>query len=123
VTQGDLFPKPKLDPKWKVRDDFPKRNDFKDITANRHGGNPESQEANVSIAKNKEAVRMEVFEWAKKQGSKGITADETAAHFNCTHNHVAPRIAELKAMKVLVRSGERRKTRTGRMAAVLVVKQ
>jgi hypothetical protein len=123
--QSSLFadPPPKPD-KWKVRDDYPpKRNDLLDITSNRHGGNPESMEANRRIAATKEAVRMEVYTWAKSRGRQGITPDEAAEHFNCSHNHVAPRITELKAMKVLVPNGDRRRTRSGSWAAVLEVKQ
>ena len=62
-----------------------------------------------------------IYKWAEARGDYGITADEAAIHFNCSHNHVAPRISELRALNLLVRSGQKRNTRTGSSAAVLVV--
>jgi Fic family protein len=87
----------------------------------RHGGNRESIEAHESIREFKQRVRRAIFKLAKKRRRRGITADEVAAEWGSSHNHVAPRITELKAAGLLVPTAERRKTRAGRWARVLVV--
>jgi predicted ArsR family transcriptional regulator len=48
----------------------------------------------------------------------GITADELAIAWRCTHNHAAPRLTHLKQHGQIVDSGERRMTRAGRTAIV-----
>jgi hypothetical protein len=94
-----------------------------DITASHHGGNPESAEANRRIASSKSETRNAIYAWALTQKSFGITADECAQAFSCSHNHVAPRITELRALKLLVPTDRKRKTRTGSLARVLVAVQ
>ena len=91
-----------------------------DITARKHGGNPESRAANLAISASKEVVRKRVLEFAAGRGERGITADEVAEAFHCTHNHVAPRISELRTMGLLLPSDHRRATRSGCTARVLV---
>lgn len=92
-----------------------------DICRSKHGGNPESEEANESLHGTKEIVRAQVFTYAVQRGFHGITADEVAADWHCSHNHVAPRLSELKKYGLLVPSKDRRKTRAGRWARVLLV--
>lgn len=91
-----------------------------DICGRRHKGNQESTEANKKVQPTKEQTRREVLAFIIGRGKQGATADEIAAAFECTHNHVAPRISELKLKGQVVPSGERRKTRSGCSAAVLV---
>lgn len=91
-----------------------------DITRNNHGGNPESEAANQSIADVKEIVRRQVEEFVDTRGDDGATADEAAIIFGSSHNHVAPRMTELLADGRLIDSGRRRPTRSGRSARVLV---
>lgn len=91
-----------------------------DITESHHGGNQESIEANLIASESKEAVRDRVLRFAKQKGNFGITPDEVAARFHCSHNHVAPRITELKALGELKASDRRRPTRAGATARVLV---
>lgn len=91
-----------------------------DICENNHGGNSESQEANLLT--DKERWRANVMGLAKARGEHGLTADEAAEHFGVHHNTVAPRISELKKDGLLAPNGTRRLTRSGCKAAVVVVK-
>ena len=91
-----------------------------DITARKHGGNPESKAANP-MKEDKQQVRAEIMAYIRSKGIYGATADQVAEHFNCSPNHVAPRISELKMLGKLKPLG-RRKTRSGCTAAVLVEK-
>lgn len=81
--------------------------------------NLESLEAFDSLT-DKEATRRRIHALASKRGDLGLTADEVAALWDVSHNHVAPRITELKATGRLVATNERRPTRSGRKARVLV---
>lgn len=86
----------------------------------------ESYLANEKVHPSKYRVRAQVLEWIRSRGSEGATADEVAAHFECSPNHTAPRISELKVLGELVDARDdqgqlvRRKTRGGCWARVLV---
>ena len=63
-----------------------------------------------------------ILSFARWTGARGFTADELAAHWNCDHNHVAPRVSELhKKHKRLIATTRTRRTRTGSPARVYVV--
>jgi AraC-like DNA-binding protein len=94
-----------------------------DITANRHGGNAESRAANARAHGSKQVVRDQIMAFAMRQSWQGITADEVAEAFNCSPNHVAPRISELRASGLLLPSDQRRKTRAGCTARVLIARK
>lgn len=118
TTQPMLFPEfPALDRASRME------NPLFDVTASHHGGNPESEAANKRVAPSKSETRNAIYAWALNRGEFGITADECADAFNCSHNHVAPRITELRALKLLVPTDRKRKTRTGSSARVLVVRK
>jgi len=115
TTQPMLFPEfPALQRVPKIE------NPLFDVTASHHGGNPESAEANKRVAPSKSETRNAIYAWALKRGEFGITADECAEAFECSHNHTSPRITELRALKLLVPTEKKRKTRTGSPARVLV---
>jgi len=69
----------------------------------------------------KQKLYEEILEFAHGRG--GFTADELAESWNCSPNHVAPRISEMLDKGLLVETGERRKTRSDGWAAVLTVKE
>lgn len=95
-----------------------------DICRNNHGGNEESEEANRAVHPSKETVRLAILAYAEKLGGIGIIADEVARFWGVSHNHVAPRISELKSDGRLVKvPGLRRRTRAGCSAQVLVLPQ
>ncbi len=117
MQQPSLFPTfPAVDRASRIE------NPLFDITASHHGGNPESAEANRRIAPSKSETRNAIYAWALTLGEYGLTADECAEHFDCSHNHVAPRITELRALKLLIPTERKRKTRTGSPARVLVAR-
>jgi hypothetical protein len=92
-------------------------NEF-DVCANRHGGNPESEEAFLST--DRAAIRSRVLDYIHGQGTAGATADEVCTAFGAVHNSIAPRLTELLCAGSIVRTDLRRTTRLGRRAAVHV---
>ena len=73
-----------------------------------------------ALQKPKEKVRLRILDFVRERGDNGATADEVAAAWDCSHNHVAPRISELQDDGRLV-PRHRRKTRSGRNARVYVL--
>mgnify|MGYP000736604460 CR=1 FL=1 len=92
-----------------------------DVCRNRHGGNRESKAAHSDVLPSKADTRQQIMDYARHKKGVGVTADEVAAAFGCTHGHVSPRISELCRSGQLVRSTARRKTRAGSTARVLLV--
>ena len=91
-----------------------------DPTANYHGGNRESVEAHESIAPRKRILRTQVVAYvAGREFAGGATVDEIEQGLGLTHQTVSARVTEAKARGELVPTGYRRKTRSGRYAAVL----
>lgn len=64
-----------------------------------------------------------IMQFAIVRGAYGFIPDELADLWQCTHNHVAPRITELKAACLLVKTASCRLTRAGSPARVLVARQ
>lgn len=91
-----------------------------DITASFHGGNAESAEAYASIEEAKPTVRRKVAAFVRQRGPAGATADEVERGLRLSHQTVSARFTELKRLGTLAPTGERRPTRHGRSAAVLV---
>lgn len=95
-----------------------------DICANRHGGNPESEEAFLRSPEGRHAhQRLIIWTIAKNEGARGITTDEIAERLATTPNVVSGRMSELKRSGFLVPTDMRRVTRMGRMARVLVASE
>lgn len=92
-----------------------------DICRNYHGGNRESAAAHTAVLPSKATTRDEIMVYAIRKKGVGITADEVAAAWGCSHNHVAPRISELLRAGRLLRTTFTRKTRAGSAARVLLV--
>jgi hypothetical protein len=63
------------------------------------------------------------MDFAIQRGHVGITADEVSTIWECSPNHCAPRICELKASGQLVPTDRCRATRAGARARVLVAHQ
>lgn len=91
-----------------------------DITRNLHGGNRESEEAHLSVKEHVGAIRLLVVRYVYRQKAKGATCDEIERMLGLSHQTVSARVTEAKARGEIVPNGERRPTRSGRMAAVLV---
>ncbi len=90
-----------------------------DVCRGRHGGNELSEAANPT-QEAKELVRLQILDFIRAQRGNGATADEVAAAWDCSHNHVAPRISELQDDGRLV-PRHTRKTRAGRSARVYML--
>lgn len=91
-----------------------------DITRNFHGGNPQSEAANASIASLKDITRKQVEDYIRDQGLFGGISDEVEVALGLPHQTVSARLSEAKRDGTLVLSGDLRPTRSGRQAAVLV---
>jgi hypothetical protein len=79
--------------------------------------------AHASVLPTKRETYARILEHAEQCGWHGCTSDALAEAWECSHNHVAPRIVELVAPGHLVKTEERRQTRSGRMARVYVAKR
>lgn len=91
-----------------------------DVTASRHGGNRESAEASASIEQDKARLRRMVVQFVRDRGERGATCDEIELGLGMSHQTTSARVTEAKAIGLLSRTEERRPTRSGRNAAVLV---
>lgn len=77
--------------------------------------------AHASIIPTKRSTCAEILAFGRELKCFGFIVDEVVAAWGCTHNHIAPRVAELVQSGELVDSGTVRKTRTGRSARVFVL--
>lgn len=91
-----------------------------DPTADRHGGNPESQAAGASIEP--EWIRRRVRRYVETRGYIGATCDEIEHALDLRHQTASARITELKRRGDLIDTGRRRPTTSGRAAAVYVTR-
>jgi hypothetical protein len=98
----------------------PSRYDGDDICASRHKGSEESEDAWDRIRELAAQSRRRVFRFIRSRGQYGATTDEVAAVFRVDPNAVSGRLTELKRDGLVVKSGVRRPTRSGSMAAVVV---
>jgi len=93
-----------------------------DVCANRHGGNQESTEANDSMGVAKVVQGYRVAQFLHEQGSHGATTEEVVHGLLLSHQSASARMSELKALKIIVPTANRRPTASGRMARVCVHK-
>ena len=77
--------------------------------------------AHSRIAPTREQTCKLILQFARVRGAYGLTADELSAAWGCSHNHVAPRISELKRAGLLAWARRTRPTRTGSPAQVYVL--
>lgn len=87
-----------------------------DICAEKHGGNPESVEAHART--DAAGGRARVAEFIRRSG-RDWTAYEIERALRMRRSTASARFSELKYMRLLVRSGKRRKTDTGCNAAAM----
>jgi hypothetical protein len=91
-----------------------------DITARRHGANPQSAAAHGSIIADKARLLRLVVAQVAQRGYVGATSDELEAALGLPHQTVSARLSEAKRAGWVVDTGRRRPTRSGRAAAVFV---
>ena len=92
-----------------------------DITQNYHRGNPESVAAKKISRLNAERDRTRILRLAGMRGDEGLTCDEAERLLSLSHQTCSARFSELKRDKLLVATGQRRPTRSGAQARVMVV--
>jgi hypothetical protein len=79
--------------------------------------------AHAHVLATKRETYSRILEHAEQCGRLGFTADELTADWGCSPNHTAPRVTELVASGALVKTEERRPTRSGCLARVYVAKR
>lgn len=87
-----------------------------DPCANRHKGNPQSVDAHKRVVHSKQETYKRIMDLLKARGGFGATSKEIAGAFGVELNTISGRFSELKAMRWIKESGEKRNG-----AAVLVI--
>ncbi len=80
-----------------------------DICRSRHGGNPQSEQANRRVEPYKRGTREHLLAIIRACGEHGATLLELSAHFCKTPNAISGRLTELKRDGRVLESGELRK--------------
>jgi predicted ArsR family transcriptional regulator len=91
-----------------------------DPCENKHGGNAESIAAHDTVISSKAALQQRILDYIEARGS--ATCDEVEVDLGILLQTASGRMAELKAAGLIVATGERRPTRTGRKAGVYKVR-
>lgn len=89
-----------------------------DVCAQKHGGNPESQEAHESIIDHKKIMVDKIVKLALSRGLDGVTCFEIEQELDFRRSSASARVSELRRDGVLVSTERRRPTDSGRMARV-----
>lgn len=92
-----------------------------DICEGRHGGAETSVEAHPHVSK--EYDRQIIGRRIDLAGRYGMTLDELCIVLGRTPNAISGRLTELRIMGLIHISDKKRRTRTGAMARVYVVKE
>lgn len=85
-------------------------------------GSDTSKAAAESVAAHAPILREQVLAQIAKRGAVGATCDEIEVSLNGRHQTISARVRELAKDGLIVDSGKRRPTRSGRTASVYVVK-
>lgn len=84
-------------------------------------GSDTSEQAAESVKETAASVRNRILKFIEIRGEEGATCDEVERFLGLKHQTASARIAELHhKFRRIVDSGQRRKTRSGRNAAVYV---
>lgn len=90
-----------------------------DICRNNHGGNPESEAANLQTDKRRDSRR--IVDALVNVGWNGLTCDELEVRLAMSHQTCSARCSELKRDGTIAVKSAKRFTRTGSSAGVLVL--
>lgn len=93
-----------------------------DFTQGYHHNHPMSDQAHDSIKHHKKVLLERVVRYIESKGLSGATCDEIEQALNLSHQTASARMTEAKAFGRITWLGDKRKTRSGRNAAVLVIK-
>lgn len=100
-----------------IRPDYPV-SPYVDVTQNKHGGNRESQKANIKAAPYKRGKREEIYCWFKAHGPS-IAEDLLKAFPQWRYSTVTARISELRRDGFLEQCGTRNTEYSHSAAALL----
>lgn len=92
--------------------------DEQDITARKHGGDPNSAEAHKSIKKDKSQTHQAILNYLARRPITGATCEEIELALTLSHQTCSARISELRANQRIISVGDRRTTSSGRWARV-----
>ena len=81
-------------------------------------GSDTSEGAAASVEEATPFLRGMVLAYVASRGDEGATCDEVESALDMRHQTASPRVNELAGRGFIVDSGRRRKTRSGRNAAV-----
>lgn len=90
--------------------------DKQDICRRRHGNNPESVQAHRHT--HKEERYAQILEQLERHGSRGLTLDELSALIDKPPHRLSGRFTELRMAGKIIRTDQKRPTRTGCQASV-----
>lgn len=90
-----------------------------DICRNNHGGNAQSEVANVRTRKSRD--RSRIYAYVHAQGWRGATCDEVTHALGMETNTTYPRFSELKRDGDLIDTAQRRPTRRGNCPAAVFI--
>lgn len=91
--------------------------DLFDVTEGYHGGDPESADANKSIASSKSEIRGRILDWMRREVKDAI-CDEASEALHLKHQTCSARFTELKRSGLIEPTGQLRPTRSGCNAKV-----
>jgi hypothetical protein len=77
--------------------------------------------AHARVNPKKQEMYGRILGVARERAHFGLTADELAQRWTCSHNHVAPRISELAKQGKLIATGRTRLRRSGGCARVYIL--
>jgi hypothetical protein len=79
--------------------------------------------AHVRVQASKQDTWARILAYGRWCGLRGFTTEQLAIDWGCDKDHVAPRVTELFQDGELILTKERRRTRSGCLARVYIVKQ
>ncbi len=85
-----------------------------------HGAQSRNETFRTSVRPSVSERRAAVLGAIVRAGSAGMTLDELSVCFGCSPNALSGRVTELKQMGLVRHTADRRRTRAGASAAVIV---
>lgn len=94
---------------------------MEDITANRHGGNRQSEQAADQHKARRASQRQRIWTFLHERGPHGATVEEISQALCIRYTTSSARCSEMKRDSLIRDSGQTRLTDTSSDAAVLVI--
>lgn len=94
-----------------------------DLCRTHHRDNEQSVAAHESLKPMLNHLRLRVFNAVKARGDEGATVDELEVTLGGRHQSVSARVTELKKLGLVVLTNRQRRTRSGRLAGIVIAKE